>query len=95
MIGDPSGRSAERNLLDPETLDRNARAIGDQLARFLDFTPGPSAARMIDNREWLGTYSLIEFLRDIGKHFTIGYMLAKDSVKIRLESGSASPSSAT
>ena len=87
MIGDPSGRSAERNLLDPETLDRNARAIGDQLARFLDFTPGPSAARMIDNREWLGTYSLIEFLRDIGKHFTIGYMLAKDSVKIRLESG--------
>jgi tyrosyl-tRNA synthetase len=87
MIGDPSGRSAERNLLDAETLDRNARAIGDQLARFLDFTPGPNAARMIDNREWLARYGLIDFLRDIGKHFTVGYMLAKDSVQIRLESG--------
>jgi len=87
MIGDPSGRSAERNLLDPETLDANAQAIGLQLARFLDFTPGPNPARMIDNREWLARYGLIDFLRDIGKHFTVGYMLAKDSVQIRLESG--------
>jgi tyrosyl-tRNA synthetase len=87
MIGDPSGRSAERNLLDADTLERNAQAIREQLARFLDFTPGPSAARMIDNREWLARYSLIDFLRDIGKHFTVGYMLAKESVRLRLEAG--------
>jgi tyrosyl-tRNA synthetase len=87
MIGDPSGRSAERNLLEPATLDANAVAIGTQLARFLDFTPGPRAALMIDNREWLGRYSLIDYLRDIGKHFSLGYMLGKDSVQLRLESG--------
>ncbi len=87
MIGDPSGRSSERNLLDRETLDANALAIRGQLERFLDFTPGPTAAVMIDNREWLGRYGLIDFLRDIGKHFTLGYMLAKDSVQLRQEAG--------
>jgi len=87
MIGDPSGRSAERNLLDAETLARNVTGIGRQLEHFLDFTPGPSGAQLVNNLDWLGTYGLIQFLRDIGKHFTVPYMLAKDSVQVRLESG--------
>ncbi len=86
MIGDPSGRSAERNLLDHETLARNVAAIRDQLERFLDFTPG-SGARLVNNLDWLGELSLIDFLRDTGKHFTVPYMLAKDSVQLRLERG--------
>ena len=87
MIGDPSGRSAERNLLDEETLARNVAGIGRQLEHFLDFTPGPSGARLVNNLDWLGTYGLIEFLRDVGKHFTIPYMLGKDSVQTRLDAG--------
>ena len=87
MIGDPSGRSAERNLLDEATLAHNVAGIGRQLRQFLDFAPGPSAAGLVNNLDWLGKYSLIEFLRDIGKHFTVPYMLAKDSVQLRLESG--------
>ena len=87
MIGDPSGRSSERNLLDRETLEANVRAIGGQLERFLDFTPGSNAAVMVDNLDWLGTLSLIEFLRDTGKHFTVPYMLDKDSVQVRLARG--------
>jgi len=87
MIGDPSGRSAERNLLDEATLDANATAIREQLARFLDFSPGPSGAVMLDNREWLGRYGLLEYLREIGKYFSLGYMLAKDSVQLRLQGG--------
>ena len=87
MIGDPSGRSSERNLLDPETLEANLAAIRAQLERFLDFSPGAGAARMVNNLDWLGSLSLIDFLRDTGKHFTIPYMLAKDSVQVRLERG--------
>jgi tyrosyl-tRNA synthetase len=87
MIGDPSGRSAERNLLDDATLARNVAGIGAQLAHFLDFTPGPTGAVMVNNLDWLARYGLIEFLRDIGKHFTVPYMLAKDSVQLRMESG--------
>ena len=87
MIGDPSGRSSERNLLDRETLEANVAAIGGQLARFLDFTPGPNTAVMVDNLDWLGKLSLIEFLRDTGKHFTVPYMLDKDSVQVRLARG--------
>jgi tyrosyl-tRNA synthetase len=87
MIGDPSGRSAERNLLDHETLEANARAIRGQLERFLDFSPGSGGAVMANNADWLGSLSLIEFLRDTGKHFTVPYMLAKDSVQVRLERG--------
>jgi tyrosyl-tRNA synthetase len=87
MIGDPSGRSAERNLLDRETLERNVVALRAQLERFLDFTPGPAAAVMVNNLDWLGQLGLIEFLRDTGKHFTIPYMLAKDSVQVRLDRG--------
>jgi tyrosyl-tRNA synthetase len=87
MIGDPSGRSSERNLLDRETLEANVAAIRGQLERFLDFTPGGQGAVMVNNLDWLGEISLIEFLRDTGKHFTIPYMLAKDSVQVRLERG--------
>jgi tyrosyl-tRNA synthetase len=87
MIGDPSGRSSERNLLDRETLEANALAIRGQLERFLDFSPGGQGAIMANNVDWLGSLSLIEFLRDTGKHFTVPYMLAKDSVQTRLERG--------
>jgi tyrosyl-tRNA synthetase len=87
MIGDPSGRSSERNLLDRDTLAANVASLRGQLERFLDFTPGPNAATMVDNLDWLGELSLIDFLRDTGKHFTIPYMLAKDSVQTRLERG--------
>jgi tyrosyl-tRNA synthetase len=87
MIGDPSGRSTERNLLDRETLEANVVALRGQLERFLDFSPGTGGAVMVNNLDWLGELSLIEFLRDTGKHFTIPYMLAKDSVQTRLERG--------
>ena len=87
MIGDPSGRSTERNLLDEATLARNVSAIHAQLERFLDFEPGPTQAVMANNIDWLGKLSLIDYLRDVGKHFTIPYMLAKDSVQNRLERG--------
>ena len=87
MIGDPSGRSSERNLLDRETLAHNVAAIHAQLERFLDFTPGPAQAVMANNYDWLGSISLIDYLRDVGKHFTVPYMLAKDSVQQRLERG--------
>jgi tyrosyl-tRNA synthetase len=86
MIGDPSGRSTERNLLDAATLEHNVTAIRGQLERFLDFTPG-SGAILVNNLDWLGGLGLIEFLRDTGKHFTVPYMLAKDSVQVRLERG--------
>jgi tyrosyl-tRNA synthetase len=87
MIGDPSGRSAERNLLDRATLEANALAIRGQLERFLDFSPGGQGAVMANNLDWLGSLPLIDFLRDTGKHFTVPYMLAKDSVQVRLERG--------
>jgi len=87
MIGDPSGRSSERSLLDAPTLERNVAAIHAQLEKFLDFAPGAAQAEMVNNLDWLGKLSLIEFLRDTGKHFTVPYMLAKDSVQIRLERG--------
>lgn len=86
MIGDPSGRSAERNLLDRATLDRNRAAIGAQLANLVDFS-GKSGALLLDNLSWLGDLGLIDFLRDTGKHLTVGYMLAKESVKTRLDGG--------
>ncbi len=86
MIGDPSGRSSERTLQTLETIGENAIAIRGQLARFLDFD-GPNGAKLLNNAEWLTSLSLLEFLRDTGKHFSINYMLAKDSVKSRLEDG--------
>ena len=86
MIGDPSGRNSERTLQTLETIAENAEAIRRQLAKFLDFE-GPNAARLLNNADWLTKLSLLDFLRDTGKHFSINYMLAKDSVKSRLESG--------
>ncbi len=86
MIGDPSGTSAERNLLDRQTLAANVASIRSQLERFLDFS-GATGAAMVNNLAWLGEIQLIEWLRDVGKHFTIPYMLAKDSVQVRLDRG--------
>jgi tyrosyl-tRNA synthetase len=85
MIGDPSGRSAERNLLSHENINANVEAIKLQLARFLDFEVKTNPARLMNNADWLMPLNLIDFLRDIGKHFTVNYMLSKDSVKNRLE----------
>ena len=90
MIGDPSGSSTERNLLDRPTLESNVAAIRGQLERFLDFSPGigsAGGAAMVNNLDWLGELSLIDFLRDTGKHFTVPYMLGKDSVQVRLDRG--------
>ena len=86
MIGDPSGRSSERNLLDLDVLERNTAGIRGQLERLLG-SSGSGDVRIVDNREWLAPMSMIEFLRDAGKHFTIPYMLAKDSVQGRMERG--------
>jgi tyrosyl-tRNA synthetase len=87
MIGDPSGKSQERTLMSIGEIDANVRAIRAQLERFLDFGKEPNAARMINNADWLRTIGLLEFLRDTGKHFTVNYMLAKESVKRRIGSG--------
>ena len=86
LIGDPSGKTAERQLNTVETVEENSRALKKQLERFLDFT-GPSAAEMRNNADWLRPLGAIEFMRDIGKHFTVNYMLAKESVQQRLEAG--------
>jgi tyrosyl-tRNA synthetase len=87
MIGDPSGTSAERNLLDRDTIAANVTGIRAQLERFLDFEPGSGAASLVNNLDWLGGITMLDFLRDIGKHFTVPYMLAKDSVSARLDAG--------
>ncbi len=87
MIGDPSGRSSERNLLDRESIAANAESIRRQLEHFLDFSPGPTGALMVNNLDWLGPMGMLDFLRDVGKHFTVPYMLAKDSVQTRLDRG--------
>jgi tyrosyl-tRNA synthetase len=86
LIGDPSGKSSERPLADADTIANNTAAIGRQLERFLDFT-GPNAARMLDNAEWLVSLRAVDFMRDVGKHFTVNYMLQKDSVQGRMEAG--------
>ena len=86
MIGDPSGRSTERQLHTPEQVEANARGLRKQLEQFLDFE-GPAAARLMNNAEWLLPLDAISFMRDVGKHFTINYMLAKDSVKSRIDAG--------
>lgn len=86
LIGDPSGRSTERPLADAQQIEANAAAIGRQLERFLDFE-GPVGARLLDNAEWLVPLRAIDLLRDIGKHFSVNYMMAKDSVRSRLDEG--------
>ncbi len=87
MVGDPSGKSAERNLLDETTLERNLNAQRKQLEKFLDFNCGETAAEIVNNYDWFKNFSLLEFIRDVGKHISVNYMLAKDSVKNRLENG--------
>jgi tyrosyl-tRNA synthetase len=87
LIGDPSGKAGERPLLSKEQIRENLQRQRDQMARFLNFGAGPSAALLLDNAKWLGAQSLIDFLRDVGKHFTVNIMLQKESVKARLESG--------
>ena len=88
MIGDPSGKSQERNLLDLELIQRNCEGIRKQLSKFLDFTPdSPNAAVMVNNYDWLKDYTFLDFIREVGKHITINYMLSKDSVQKRLETG--------
>jgi len=85
MIGDPSGKSQERNLLDEPTLRHNQECIKKQLSRFLDFESDiPNVAEMVNNYDWMREYSFLEFIRDIGKHITVNYMMSKDSVKKRL-----------
>lgn len=85
MIGDPSLKSQERKLLDEETLRHNQEAIKQQLAKFLDFeSNAPNAAEMVNNYDWMKNFSFLEFIRDVGKHITVNYMMAKDSVKKRL-----------
>ena len=86
MIGDPSGKSQERNLLSSAQIDQNVAGIRVQLERFLDFDSRTNAARIVNNADWLGTVDLLTFLRDAGKHFTVNYMLQKESVNRRLES---------
>ncbi len=86
MIGDPSGKSEERNLLSEEQLAANVAGVHKQLSQFLDFSPAlPNAAEMANNYDWFKTISFIDFLRDTGKHITVNYMMAKDSVKKRIE----------
>jgi tyrosyl-tRNA synthetase len=87
MIGDPSGKTGERRLLDDATIGANAAALQAQLEHFIDFSSGPSQALMVDNREWLTRYSVLDFLRVIGKHFTVPYMLGKESVQQRMAAG--------
>lgn len=87
MVGDPSGKSKERNLLDTETLDHNLSAVRKQLEQFLDFDCGDNSAKMVNNYDWFKEFSFLDFIRDVGKHMSVNYMLAKDSVKSRLETG--------
>jgi tyrosyl-tRNA synthetase len=85
MIGDPSGKSQERNLLDEETLQHNQDCIKNQLSKFLDFeTNDANAAVLVNNYDWMKTFSFLDFIRDVGKHITVNYMMAKDSVKKRI-----------
>ena len=88
MIGDPSFKSAERNLLNKETLDHNVSCIQSQLAKFLDFSGSTTnKAELVNNYDWMSQFSFLDFIRDVGKHITVNYMMSKDSVKRRLEDG--------
>lgn len=87
MVGDPSGKSAERNLLSVELIQHNLEAQKRQLEKFLDFGKGPNAATIVNNYDWFKDFNFLDFIRSVGKHISINYMLAKDSVKNRLENG--------
>lgn len=86
MVGDPSGKTAERNLLSEDVLQKNVEGIKNQLMKFLDFTPGPTAAEMVNNYDWFRNMSFLHFIRDVGKHITVNYMMSKDSVRKRIDS---------
>jgi tyrosyl-tRNA synthetase len=86
MVGDPSGRSDERNLLDDETLNRNVAAIKEQLSRIVDLDASSGAGVLVDNRDWTQPITILEFLRDVGKHVTVNQMLARESIKLRVNS---------
>lgn len=86
MVGDPSGKSQERNLLDEKTLNHNLESVKKQLEKFLEFS-GDNAAEMVNNFDWFKSFGFLDFIRDVGKHMTVNYMMSKDSVKSRLESG--------
>lgn len=85
MVGDPSGKSTERNLLDEATLNKNVAGLQAQLEKFLDFNTGANSAVMVNNYDWFKGFSFLNFIRDVGKHITVNYMMAKDSVRKRLE----------
>ena len=87
MVGDPSGKSKERNLLNAETLNHNVACVKEQLEKFLRFGSDANAAEMVNNYDWFKDFSFLDFIRDVGKHISINYMLSKDSVKSRLETG--------
>ena len=87
MVGDPSGKSKERNLLDEKTLSHNLNAVQKQLEQFLDFDCGANSAEVVNNYDWFKDLNFLDFIRDVGKHISINYMMAKDSVKSRLETG--------
>src|SRR6188508_920272 len=87
MVGDPSGKSAERNLLSEEVLTHNVTCVKNQLQKFLNFSDGPNAAEMVNNYDWFKEFRFLDFIRDIGKHITVNYMMSKDSVQKRLETG--------
>lgn len=85
MVGDPSGKSQERNLLSEDVLQHNLESVKKQLTRFLDFNTGSNSAEMVNNYDWFKSFTFLDFIRDVGKHITVNYMMAKDSVKKRLE----------
>lgn len=87
MVGDPSGKSAERNLLDEATLNHNVQSVAKQLRQFLDFDNGANKAELVNNYDWMKDFSFLDFIRDVGKYITVNYMMAKDSVKKRIETG--------
>ena len=87
MVGDPSGKSEERNLLDADTLNHNVACVKQQLEKFLDFDSRDNSAEMVNNYDWFKDMSFLDFIRDVGKHLSVNYMMAKDSVKSRLETG--------
>lgn len=87
MVGDPSGKSAERNLLNEETLQFNLASQKKQLEKFLDFSSGANAAEIVNNYDWFKDFKFLDFIREVGKHITVSYMMAKDSVQSRLETG--------
>lgn len=87
MVGDPSGKSAERNLLDEQALNKNVAGIKKQLEKFLDFNAGTTGAELVNNYDWMKQFSFLEFIREVGKFITVNYMMAKDSVQNRLETG--------